>query len=98
MIKRHAPFLTRQTVRLRPKFGQPSPGQRRVFRLEGAFDLLAPDLEKGEIRAVTVPVKTFGNLGKCVRAIHLAAQTTGLLKQVTSTEKRKFKLIVSCLF
>lgn len=70
---------------------KPATSQCGVFSLECAFDLLAPDLQKREIRAVAVPVETFGNLGLFVRVLHTSAQTTGLRKQVTSRKTAENK-------
>ena len=77
-------------MRLRPQFRQTPTGEGGIIGLERAFDLLAPELQKGEIRAVIVSVKTLGNLGKTLGVAHNASQFYRVTKAGYKLEKLSF--------
>lgn len=76
-------------MRFCPQLSEPTPCECSIARLEGAFDLLAPDLDQSEIRPVLVSIQTFCDLGEGLIAAN------GLQIRVTNSNKAPIRRIVS---
>lgn len=72
-----AAFVTRKPLSLSTKFGQSSPGHRRICRSQRSLDLLAPHLYECKISPVIAPVQTFGNFCKRVSGLLQISRSTG---------------------
>jgi hypothetical protein len=84
MVESHPAFLAGKAVRFCPQFSQSTPGKRGILGFQGPLDLLAPDLEKCEIRPVSISIPAFRHLGESLSACHGGSNSTGLRNRVTS--------------
>jgi hypothetical protein len=67
-VECHAVLFVRKPLRFCSQPSQATTCESRVFGFELELDLLAADFEKCEICPVSVPIKTFSNLGESLRA------------------------------